>query len=263
VAKIAIEAALTGHLVFTSLHTNDASGAITRLQEMGIEGFLIAASSIAIINQRIIRQLCFLCRETYQPAPQELDLVGFSHRHGDQVEWYRPVGCEHCTEGYKGRVGIYEVLMINDELRDLIASGATKAMIRYAAKQGGMITLKEYAMRLIAHGYTSYEELVRVVYTNEGQEKLCSTCRNVVGEEFLKCPYCQNDLRQVCPNCQRAINDAWISCPSCGHMLIENLGKETVCHQCKMALDPAWKGCPQCVVPVGEHRRQSSCSLEG
>src|SRR4029077_11162406 len=109
---------------------------------------------------------------------------------GEQVEWHRPVGCGHCMGGYKGRIGVFEVMILNDELRELIAQGATKAVIRYAAKQAGMITLKEYAFRCIAQGYTSYEELLRFIYTNEGQEKLFPPCRNVVGEEFLKCPFC-------------------------------------------------------------------------
>src|SRR5207248_11130303 len=125
----------------------------------------------------------------YEPTAKELELVGEGHRVGTHVEWYRPIGCEHCVSGYKGRIGIYEVMVMNDELRELVAQGATKAMLRYSAKQAGMMTLKEYALRCINWGLTSFEELLRVIYTNEGREKFCSTCRNIVGEECLKCPY--------------------------------------------------------------------------
>src|SRR4029077_12539958 len=95
-ARIGIEAALTGHLVFTTLHTNDAPGAITRLQEMGIEGFLIAAATVGIINQRVVRALCTHCRQAYTATTQEMDMVGYGYRPGELVDWYRPVGCEHC-----------------------------------------------------------------------------------------------------------------------------------------------------------------------
>lgn len=262
-ARVVIEAALTGHLVFTSLHTNDAPGAITRLQEMGVDGFLIAAATVGVISQRVVRTLCTDCRASYRPSAKELDLVGFPHRPGEVVEWYRPVGCDQCMGGYKGRIGVFEVMILNDELRELIAQGATKAVIRYTAKLAGMITLKEYAMRCIALGYTSYEELLRVIYTNEGQEKLCPTCRNVVGEEFLKCPFCQCELRQVCGNCQRPVSDGWLSCPACGQMLKAAQAEDgSHCHHCGTALEANWRYCPACSAPSGHKRHCPSCQME-
>jgi type IV pilus assembly protein PilB len=159
-AKIAIEAALTGHLVFTTLHTNDAPGAVTRLEEMEIEPFLISSATIGIIAQRLVRRICNDCKGPYAPQRSLLEYlhlldkdqenlaeatIQFYHFKLDENGWpifYKGKGCEKCNgSGYRGRVGCYEVMRLNDEIRQLIAKGSPTAVIRYAAKAAGMVPL--------------------------------------------------------------------------------------------------------------------------
>lgn len=219
VAKIAIESALTGHLVFTSLHTNDAPGAIMRLDEMGVERFLISAATIGVIAQRLLRRLCGECKEAYTPTEAELDFVGFRYDPAQLPTFYRAKGCEKCNKGYAGRMGCYEILKMNDELRELIGRGASSALIRYAGKQSGMVPLKDYGLKLARDGHSSLEEVIRVTFSGEGEEKLCPGCRNPIGDEFIKCPFCQVDLKKMCPNCHQRVEEAWKGCPACGTLL--------------------------------------------
>ena len=161
-----MEAALTGHLVFTTLHTNDAPSSFTRLQEMGIEPFLMANSTIGIIAQRLARRMCQNCK-----VPMEVDEVTlgyFGYTKETAPPFYRGEGCEKCNRtGKKGRVGIYELLTMTDELKQLVASGGKTDEIRELARKGGMKTLKEYAMILMAEGLTSIDEvLTNLVVTN-------------------------------------------------------------------------------------------------
>lgn len=159
-AKIAVEAALTGHLVFTTLHANDAPSTFMRLTEMGIEPFLISTSVIGIVAQRLVRRICTKCKETYAPDPTILKYLDLD----EGIELYRGKGCDVCgNSGYKGRVGVYEVLVINEELRHLIAEGADTLAIREAAIRTGMITLKEYCLILLKEGHTSVDEVLRTV----------------------------------------------------------------------------------------------------
>jgi type IV pilus assembly protein PilB len=159
-AKIAVEAALTGHLVFTTLHANDAPSTFMRLSEMGIEPFLISTSVIGIVAQRLVRRICTKCKEEYEPDPAILQHLGVDE--GKQL--FRGKGCDSCgRSGYKGRVGVYEVLMINDELRHLIAEGSDTQVIRKAAIASGMKTLKEYCLILLQEGLTSVDEVLRTV----------------------------------------------------------------------------------------------------
>jgi type IV pilus assembly protein PilB len=219
VAKIAVKSALTGHLVFTSLHTNDAPGAIMRLREMGIEGFLISAATIGVVAQRLVRRLCPKCKTPYTPDKKDLDYVGYRYDPEKMPTFYKAVGCPECNKGYSGRLGVYEIMKMNDELRDLIVREAPTALIRYAAKQSGMATLKDYSLKLVTEGHTSLDEVIRVTFSGEGEDKLCPSCRNPIGEEFMVCPFCQAELRKLCPKCKGRIEEGWKSCPSCGTLI--------------------------------------------
>lgn len=219
VAKIAIESALTGHLVFTSLHTNDAPGAIMRLNEMGVEGFLVSAATLGVIAQRLVRRLCTKCKQPYTPEIRELDYVGYRYDPEKLPTFYRAPGCSECSKGYAGRMGVYEIMKMNDELRDMISRGSSTGLIRFAAKQAGMRTLKDYALRLVEDGHTSLEEVIRVTFSGEGEEKICPGCRNPIGDEFLKCPFCQIDLKKMCPKCHQRVEEGWKGCPSCGTLI--------------------------------------------
>jgi type IV pilus assembly protein PilB len=159
-AKIAVEAALTGHLVFTTLHANDAPSTFMRLSEMGIEPFLISTSVIGIVAQRLVRRICTKCKEEYDPDPAILKHLGVD----ETKRLFRGKGCDICGHtGYKGRVGVYEVLMINDELRHLIAEGSDTQVIRQAAIATGMKSLKEYCLMLLQEGLTTVDEVLRTV----------------------------------------------------------------------------------------------------
>jgi type IV pilus assembly protein PilB len=168
-ARIAIHAALTGHLVLSTLHTNDAPGAVTRLVDMGIEPFLVASSLIGVIAQRLIRLLCERCKETYTPPAEVLQRLGASMLAGDgQVPIFRPVGCEHCNKiGYKGRSGIFEIMVVDDAIRAFITRRASITEIREQAVKGGMWSLAEDGLEKVILGVTSPEEVLDVVFVNE------------------------------------------------------------------------------------------------
>jgi type IV pilus assembly protein PilB len=159
-AKISVEAALTGHLVFTTLHTNDAPSSFTRLEEMGIEPFLMANSTIGIIAQRLARRLCQNCK--VQTEVDEVTLGYFGYTKENAPPFFRGEGCEQCNHtGKKGRVGIYEIMTMNDDLKRAVARGARTDELRTLAIQEGMLTLKEYAMVLMAEGLTSVDEVLQ------------------------------------------------------------------------------------------------------
>ena len=161
-AEIAIKAALTGHLVLSTLHTNDAPSTISRLMNMGIEPFLVATSVNLIQAQRLIRRICKDCKQEHQTPPEALIEVGFSAEEAKSIKTYKGKGCATCNEtGYKGRIGLYEVMEITDEIRELILIGASALELRKKAIEDGMITLRESGLHKIRSGVTTPEEVVR------------------------------------------------------------------------------------------------------
>ena len=165
-AHIAVEAALTGHLVFTTLHTNDAAGAFVRLNEMGVEPFLMSSSTIGVMAQRLTRKLCQSCKEPYTPDEISMKYMGLAY--DPKISFYRNKGCEKCSgTGFKGRIGVYEVLRMNAELRKLVASGGKTEEITEVAVRHGMKTLKDYSVWLLKNGWTTMEEVLQVVSVQE------------------------------------------------------------------------------------------------
>ncbi|MBE7517341.1 MAG: type IV-A pilus assembly ATPase PilB [Chloracidobacterium sp.] len=161
-AEIAIKAALTGHLVLSTLHTNDAPSTVSRLVNMGIEPFLVATSVNIIQAQRLIRRICGNCKEAVNVPEEGLVEIGFSPEETSTLEIFRGKGCATCNNtGYKGRVGLYEVMEINDELRELIIIGASAMELRRKAIELGMITLRESGLHKIRQGITTIEEVVK------------------------------------------------------------------------------------------------------
>ncbi len=161
-AEIAIKAALTGHLVLSTLHTNDAPSTISRLMNMGIEPFLVATSVNLIQAQRLIRRVCKDCKQEHQTPPEALIEVGFSAEEAKTIKTYKGKGCSTCNNtGYKGRIGLYEVMEITDEIRELILIGASALELRKKAIDDGMITLRESGLYKIREGVTTPEEVVR------------------------------------------------------------------------------------------------------
>lgn len=163
-AEIAIQAALTGHLVFSTLHTNDSFGAMTRLLDMGIEPFLVSSSVIAVMAQRLVRRVCTDCREAYRPTREEIEEVGITPQQLGGREIYKQgPGCSNCKgKGYRGRTGIHELLVVDDEIRSLVMKNADAASIRRTATAHGMNTLREDGAEKVLAGITTIEEVLRV-----------------------------------------------------------------------------------------------------
>ncbi|MBW2149052.1 MAG: Flp pilus assembly complex ATPase component TadA [Deltaproteobacteria bacterium] len=165
-AEIAVQAALTGHLVFSTVHTNDAAGALVRLADMGTEPFLISSSVIGIISQRLLRTICPECREAYTPSPAYLQNLGLGDGHNIPT-LYRGRGCSFCkNSGYRGRTGIFETLVVSDELREKIVERSSSAVIAAIAQQQGMRTLRQDAIQKALSGITTPEEAIRVTMTD-------------------------------------------------------------------------------------------------
>ncbi|HEY9812049.1 MAG TPA: GspE/PulE family protein [Candidatus Sericytochromatia bacterium] len=212
-AKTAIEAALTGHLVMTTLHANDAPSSIARLDEMGVEPFMVSASLLGVCAQRLMRRVCTECRIPYHPTIEELNRYGLSASKEGSVTFYKANTlepekirqaknlCPKCNGlGYQGRVGVYEVMRINERLESLINKGATTDMIKEAAVEDGMVTLLSYSLNLVREGHTTLEEVERVTFTDTGLESelkakrkttlTCRVCSAGLKQEWLDCPYC-------------------------------------------------------------------------
>jgi type IV pilus assembly protein PilB len=161
-AEIAIQASLTGHMVFSTLHTNDAPSTITRLKDMGVPTFLITATVEAILAQRLVRRVCSKCREEYVPSKEILDDLELKPEQLKGKKFYRGSGCENCNNtGYKGRVGLFELMIMNNELRELIMQNCSTDELRLAAQKRGMLTLRDAGMKVAFEGITTPEEVVR------------------------------------------------------------------------------------------------------
>jgi type IV pilus assembly protein PilB len=164
-AEIGVKAALTGHLVLSTLHTNDAPSTISRLLNMGIEPFLVSSSVILILAQRLARKICQQCKEEEKFPPQALTKVGYSDEEVKAIKCFKGKGCSTCNNsGYKGRIALYEVMPISDELRELILEGASANEIKKTAARLGMNTLRRSGLNKVKEGTTSIEEVLRVTF---------------------------------------------------------------------------------------------------
>ncbi|MDX6254323.1 MAG: type pilus assembly protein PilB [Frankiales bacterium] len=164
-AQIAVEAALTGHLVLSTLHTNDAPSAITRLTEMDLEPFLVGSAIDAVLAQRLARRLCTKCKEAYTPTPESLVANRYPWTRDEPLPTlYRPIGCSNCSKtGYKGRLALHEVMVVSEDVERMAVERASAAAIGKVAREQGMTTLRDDGMRKVGEGVTSFEEILRVV----------------------------------------------------------------------------------------------------
>ncbi|MEB3183200.1 MAG: GspE/PulE family protein [Cyanobacteriota bacterium] len=208
-ARTAIEAALTGHLVLTTLHCNDAVSAFARLDEMGVEPFLVSASLLGVVSQRLVRRLCPDCCQPHHPGSEELAHFGLVASDESQITFYRPLVaaagssdvCPSCQgRGYSGRVGVYEILTMTESLSSAVAKRASTQELRRLALEGGMKTLLGYGLDLVRQGLTSLDEVERMLLTDTGLESerraralttlTCKGCGAGLQDEWLECPYC-------------------------------------------------------------------------
>ena len=165
-AEISIQASLTGHVVFTTLHTNDAPSAITRLRDMGLPTFLITATIEGVLAQRLVRKLCVNCKTEFMPGPEVVMELGLTQEQAAAQKWFYGKGCDRCNNtGYKGRMGIYELIVMNDVLREMVVAEVSLDEFREACRKYGMRTLRESGLQAIGEGRTSVEEILRETMT--------------------------------------------------------------------------------------------------
>jgi type IV pilus assembly protein PilB len=196
-AEIALRASQTGHLVLSTLHTNDAISAITRLLDLGVPPFLIASSLTSVIAQRLVRKLCS-CRDEVPMTPDYASRLLTAGIVDFESKMYQPVGCAKCDDtGYKGRTGIYEMLIVDDQIRNSIRGGVRDDEIRNLARSGGMRLMQEDALEKVKSGITTLEEVLRVVSFDQALAIRCRNCGKALAPTFLFCPYCGSGTRQV------------------------------------------------------------------
>lgn len=220
-ADIAFQAALTGHLVLSTLHTVSAVESITRLVDMGVERYLLATALNCVIAQRLVRTLCMNCRRPVDPDPLNLELLRLPE---DAVpEYYRGEGCDACGGlGYAGRVGIFEVLEITEEVSELILSGASQSRISEIAGGNGMLSLFDDALSKLQHGVTTLDEVVRVLGPRPTYLKSCPDCHCGVKPNWNVCPSCGHTFVSHCQACGDRTEDGWSFCARCGAQQMTN-----------------------------------------
>ena len=215
-ARIAMQAAQTGHLVLSTLHTDDAPSCVTRLTDIGIEPYVTASALVGVIAQRLMRRLCMHCRRPYTPDAETLRAMSVSDAEAATITFYGAVGCEHCNQtGYRGRVGIYEIMHVNDKLRRQIAQRGSEASLRDAAIAAGMVSLGEDGLMKVKQGVTTPEELLRVVTEVREARAACPECSATVSPDFMACPSCGHRVGGGCPHCHKPVQAGWKFCPYC------------------------------------------------
>jgi type IV pilus assembly protein PilB len=218
-AELALRASLTGHMVFSTLHTNDASAAVTRLVDMGVEPFLIASSLTLVVAQRLVRVPCERCAAPYQPSPRTLQLLGLTEDDIANAKVVRGRGCEQCGQtGYLGRTAIFEVLPVDAGMRAVLTARPTESAIRAAARATGIASLRSDGVARALRGETTLEEVLRVTQVDSASGPRCHSCHRSLEDDMAFCPWCATSVeRQACNGCARRMDPEWRVCPWCRH----------------------------------------------
>jgi type IV pilus assembly protein PilB len=216
-AELALQASMTGHLVLTTLHTNDAVAALTRLVDMGIEPFLIASSLSLVVAQRLVRRPCTDCVGPYTPSARVLALLGLTEADLVDATPKRGRGCGECGgTGYRGRTGIFEVLPVTASVRSVLSHTPTEAAVGAAARAAGMTTLRAAGLARARRGETTFEEVLRVSQVDASDGTRCSACDRAVDADMIACPWCATVIdRGHCTSCARPLDAGWKVCPWC------------------------------------------------
>ena len=213
-AQIAMQAAQTGHLVLSTVHTNDAPAAVTRLVDLGIEPFVVASTIHLVVAQRLVRRVCQACSEPYTPSEEHRRLLRLDDAAVAQLRQGR--GCPACRQtGFAGRSGVYEVMPISPAMTKLIEGGANETAIRQLARVEGFASIAEGAQEKLLAGQTTPDEMLRVVQVNEYTPR-CPGCQRDVADDYTVCPHCSAVLRTMCRACGKPFDAAWTSCAYCG-----------------------------------------------
>lgn len=221
-ATIAFRAAFTGHLVLSTLHTNDTVSTITRLLDIGIEAYIISSTLLAVISQRLLRRNCSHCREPYDPPAEVLSKFTLPKTKKSNYGFSRGKGCSFCNyKGYQGREGFYEIMTLNSKIRNAITHRASEQTLRKLAIEQGMVPLINEGFRRANKGLVSLEEVIRVIATTQESLNSCSNCGESVDPDFLICPYCHTPLSRKCSSCSRVLQVDWTICPYCGRLPLE------------------------------------------
>ncbi len=214
-AEIAVQASLTGHLVLSTLHTNDAPTAITRLIDIGIPPYLISSSVVGVVAQRLVRVICPECKGEYVPSQDLLSRINLDENELP-FKFYRGEGCINCNHtGYRGRTAIEEIMIMSPKVRELLQSSAPVDTMREAAMALGMTTLGIRGLDKIETGVTTVEEVLKAVHQKEELTTICSNCGKAVSLDFRDCPYCKKPLVPSCSSCKRIVQPDWVVCPYC------------------------------------------------
>ncbi len=217
-AEIACRAALTGHLVFTTLHTNDAPSSITRLLDIGVPRYLAASVLSGIIAQRLVRRICPDCAEDTTPDPETVHSLGLNEAALRGGHFRIGKGCPRCHKtGYRGRMGVFEILVLNARMRELILRGAGEEDLRLAAQESATRTLVEDGLIKAKQGRTTLPELGRVLEVPEYAASGCQNCGRLLNTEYRFCPFCRTPQLRSCSACGRPLQAEWNYCAACGN----------------------------------------------
>ncbi len=213
---IAMQAALTGHLVLSTMHTNSSTATVTRLRNLGVPSYLIASTLNGILAQRLVRVICTKCRVPYTPPERDTEPLNLRHRRKGDFSFFRGEGCPACGgTGYKGRTGVFECLAFTRQIRDMVTAEASETDIRQAAVAEGMLTLARAVLEKVNTGVTTLEEMYRVVETEEEFGTTCPACHAPLGPGFVVCPHCGHSVLATCPDCRKTVSPEWKLCPYC------------------------------------------------
>ena len=219
-AEVAFRAALTGHLVLSTLHTNNSIGSITRLRDMGIKSYVISEALIGVLAQRLVRRICPQCKEDDDPSEEALRGLKLDRKSLD-FQPKKGAGCEQCNQsGYSGRIGIFEVFQVDGELKRMIHRDATETELLKAARWGGMRTLLEDATDKVKAGITTCDEVLRVLGPQNTLEIPCTQCGAHLEERFQFCPFCGGAIVLRCAGCGKFLDSTWKACPYCGEKVV-------------------------------------------
>ena len=215
-ADTAFKAALTGHMVLSTLHTNSAVASITRLVDMGIKPYIIASALEGVIAQRLVRKLCNDCAAKVAPDPSLLELLHLPANYF-RTELMVGKGCPQCNNtGYRGRVGVYEMFVMNDDFRQMIGADYKESDLLNLARANGMRTLLEDGLEKVRRGWTTLDEVLRVVGPTVRLERSCEACGKNIDFRFLFCPHCGSFRHNCCKSCRMPLEAGWRICPFCG-----------------------------------------------
>jgi len=220
-AELAMQASMTGHLVLTTLHTNDAVAAVTRLVDMGVEPFLVASALALVVAQRLVRKPCAACAAAYVPNQRTLTLLGLTPADLVGATPRRGRGCSECGgTGYRGRTGVFEVLPVTAAMRRVLLTTPTEDAIGTAARAHGFETMRASALAAAHRGETTYEEVLRSTHVDAVAGASCPTCARALADDMLVCPWDGSPVGQdLCPSCARRLDAEWTTCPWCRHQL--------------------------------------------